>query len=231
MPGQDGTMIDHTYDYGTLVPDSGTMVELESNLGTMVINSDSEDSTMKSMTSPPIMCFIWRLINILLFFFAAEHDTNPDKPKYRPQFLDHFDRKKTEVINNIVANEAAAAAAAEAAAMAPSAPPIESSAEMVAPVQKQVQQHQQQQQQFRQQQQPQMIRGGVDNNMMAAAAHHQPQYHAQPQHLDIALNSEFVSRLFERWTLTHNQSRAFIHSRLSFAVEIYELRRFAATFE
>lgn len=43
----DGTMIAHE-DYGTLVPDSGTMVELESNLGTMVINSDSEDSTMKS---------------------------------------------------------------------------------------------------------------------------------------------------------------------------------------
>lgn len=43
----DGTMIAHG-DYGTLVPDSGTMVELESNLGTMVINSDSEDSTMKS---------------------------------------------------------------------------------------------------------------------------------------------------------------------------------------
>lgn len=49
VPGQDGTMIDHTIEYGTLVPDSGTMVELESNLGTMVINSDSEDSTMKSM--------------------------------------------------------------------------------------------------------------------------------------------------------------------------------------
>lgn len=48
VPGRDGTMIDHTIDDGTLVPDSGTMVELESNLGTMVINSDSEDSTMKS---------------------------------------------------------------------------------------------------------------------------------------------------------------------------------------
>lgn len=40
-------MIAHT-DCGTLVLDTGTMVELESNLGTMVINSDSEDSTMKS---------------------------------------------------------------------------------------------------------------------------------------------------------------------------------------
>lgn len=46
--GFDGTMIAHA-DYGTLVPDSGTMVELQSNLGTMVINSDSEESTMKSM--------------------------------------------------------------------------------------------------------------------------------------------------------------------------------------
>lgn len=26
----------------------------------------------------------------------TEHDTNPDKPKYRPPFLDHFDRKKPE---------------------------------------------------------------------------------------------------------------------------------------
>lgn len=41
-----GTMIAHT-NCETLVPDSGTMVELGSNLGTMVINSDSEDATMK----------------------------------------------------------------------------------------------------------------------------------------------------------------------------------------
>lgn len=51
VPGRgdegDGTMIAHT-DYSTLVPDNGTMVELQSNLGTMVINSDSEESTMKS---------------------------------------------------------------------------------------------------------------------------------------------------------------------------------------
>lgn len=47
VPGKDeitdGTMIAHE-DYGTLVPD-GTIVELQSNLGTMVIN---EESTMKS---------------------------------------------------------------------------------------------------------------------------------------------------------------------------------------
>uniref|UniRef100_A0A182SL62 Uncharacterized protein n=1 Tax=Anopheles maculatus TaxID=74869 RepID=A0A182SL62_9DIPT len=75
VPGRgdegDGTMIAHA-DYGTLVPDNGTMVELQSNLGTMVINSDSEESTMK------------------------RHDTNPDKPKYRPLFLDHFDKKEAE---------------------------------------------------------------------------------------------------------------------------------------
>lgn len=43
-----GTMIE--MDSGTLVPgECGTMVELQSDLGTMVINSDTEDeSTMKS---------------------------------------------------------------------------------------------------------------------------------------------------------------------------------------
>lgn len=33
---------------------------------------------------------------------CIEHDTNPDKPKYRPPFLDHFDRKKTEAVNNMI---------------------------------------------------------------------------------------------------------------------------------
>lgn len=71
------TMIAHA-DCNTLVPDSGTMVELQSNLGTMVINSDSEESTMK------------------------RHDTNPDKPKYRPLFLEHFDKKEAE--SNLLGN-------------------------------------------------------------------------------------------------------------------------------
>lgn len=71
------TMIAHT-DCGTLVADNGTMIELQSNLGTMVINSDSEESTMK------------------------RHDTNPDKPKYRPLFLDHFDKKEAE--GNLLCN-------------------------------------------------------------------------------------------------------------------------------
>jgi serine/threonine kinase 3 len=73
----DLTMIAHS-NCNTLVPDSGTMVELQSNLGTMVINSDSEESTMK------------------------RHDTNPDKPKYRPLFLEHFDKKEAE--NNLLCN-------------------------------------------------------------------------------------------------------------------------------
>lgn len=71
------TMISHA-DCNTLVPDNGTMVELQSNLGTMVINSDSEESTMK------------------------RHDTNPEKPKYRPLFLEHFDKKEAE--NNLLSN-------------------------------------------------------------------------------------------------------------------------------
>lgn len=72
------TMIAHS-DCNTLVPDNGTMIELESNLGTMVINSDSEESTMK------------------------RHDTgNESKPKYRPLFMDHFDKKESE--NNFLDN-------------------------------------------------------------------------------------------------------------------------------
>lgn len=196
----DGTMIAHT-DCGTLVPDSGTMVELSSNLGTMVINSDSEDSTMK------------------------KHDTDPDKEKYRPQFLDHFDRKKTEAINKMVA---------DVAMMPPSAPPIESEDMQVAAAatnaaQAQVQagyiqhqavapdvhvpQQQQQQQQYipgpshiqlhPQQQQPQLYpalpmqmglphlvhHDAIDNNAMM----HQP--HISPKHIDIALNSDFIKFL------------------------------------
>lgn len=195
VPGRDnaddGTMIAHT-DCGTLVPDSGTMVELSSNLGTMVINSDSEDSTMK------------------------KHDTDPDKEKYRPQFLDHFDRKKTEAINKMVA---------DVAMMPPSAPPIE--AEAIAAAQAQAQAQVQAQAQAQAQaggyvvqdvriaqpqymagpghiQQPQLypalpIMGmshlihhdGIDNNAMM-----QQQQHISPkQHIDIALNSDFIKFL------------------------------------
>ncbi|XP_055688128.1 serine/threonine-protein kinase 3 [Lutzomyia longipalpis] len=97
----DGTMIAHT-DCGTLLPDSGTMVELESNLGTMVINSDSEDATMK------------------------EHDSDPEKPKYRPLFMDHFDRKANVAASGAAQMVAEAQHIAEnGASVAPSAPPVE----------------------------------------------------------------------------------------------------------
>lgn len=191
--GDDGTMIAHT-DCGTLVPDSGTMVELSSNLGTMVINSDSEDSTMK------------------------KHDTDPDKEKYRPQFLDHFDRKKAEAINKMVAD----------AALLPSAPPIETDA-MVQAAQAQaqaqagyiqlppvvqdvrivqpqympgpshIQVHAQQQAQPpqlypalpMQMGLPHLIHhDAIDNNPMM----HQPHI-SQKQHIDLALNSDFIKFL------------------------------------
>lgn len=93
VPGRDdgdGTMIAHT-DCGTLVPDSATMVELQSNLGTMVINSDSEESTMKSKS---LFCSDFEGESATYLFLG--HDTNPDKPKYRPLFLDHFDKKEAE---------------------------------------------------------------------------------------------------------------------------------------
>ncbi|XP_066149196.1 serine/threonine-protein kinase 3-like isoform X1 [Euwallacea fornicatus] len=69
-------------DEGTLVPDkcgtltniTPTLVELESNLGTMIINTDGEDDeTMK------------------------KHSTNSaNKNKYRPVFLDHFNNDYKE---------------------------------------------------------------------------------------------------------------------------------------
>lgn len=75
-----GTMV--KLDPGTLVPDRGgggdapAGSDLESDLGTLVINSDGEedDSTMK------------------------RHDTSTGERKesYRPYFLDHFDKKERE---------------------------------------------------------------------------------------------------------------------------------------
>ncbi|KAM7344168.1 serine/threonine-protein kinase hippo isoform 1-T3 [Cochliomyia hominivorax] len=114
----DATMISHPEDTGTLCPgkmtsaggvaankssdggeiaavDSGTMVELESNLGTMVINSDSDDSST-----------------------AKRNDFV--KPRYRPQFLDHFERKNptTDVSDKITEYSPAAAHVAALAAQA-----------------------------------------------------------------------------------------------------------------
>lgn len=59
----------------TLVPHSqnNTMVELQSNLGTMVINSDDEEDTL------------------------TRNDAGEITKKYRPLFLDHFDKKEAEM--------------------------------------------------------------------------------------------------------------------------------------
>ncbi|CAH1103838.1 unnamed protein product [Psylliodes chrysocephalus] len=61
---------------GTLVPmsPSGTLVELESQLGTMVINSDIDDQTMK-----------------------RHYTSSTQGEKYRPMFLDHFDKNEAEI--------------------------------------------------------------------------------------------------------------------------------------
>ncbi|GBM00425.1 Serine/threonine-protein kinase 3 [Araneus ventricosus] len=99
------TMVEFLADSGTLVPsnsdsgenntliahsDSNTLVacvnsDIESDLGTLVINSDKEDeedSTMK------------------------RHDTAPGEKKenYRPYFLDHFDQKEKEHRNELCSN-------------------------------------------------------------------------------------------------------------------------------
>lgn len=199
--GDDGTMI----DCGTLVPDSGTMVELSSNLGTMVINSDSEDSTMK------------------------KHDTDPDKEKYRPQFLDHFDRKKSEAINKMVADVAmmpppsappiedetlVPAAQAQAQVQAaghvqyPAAAAIVQDVRMMPPQYMPVQVHQQQQAQPQiypalpmQMGMPHLMpHDGIENNVLMHQQQPQPQPpqppHISPkQHIDIALNSDFIKFL------------------------------------
>lgn len=94
VPSKDGTLI--------AASPTGTMVELESELGTMVINSDVDENTMK------------------------RHDTDSLEAgkKYRPMFLDHFDKKEmddkhllsTALDNpqmNLNANVAAAAAAVD----------------------------------------------------------------------------------------------------------------------
>jgi serine/threonine kinase 3 len=90
------TMVHYPQDSGTLAPswdlvectvlpndtgtseannDAGTVLELQSDLATMVINSDTEEEpTMK------------------------RHDTGPGESgkQYRPLFLDHFDKKEAE---------------------------------------------------------------------------------------------------------------------------------------
>lgn len=53
----DGTMISHSAA-GTLVPDVDNTADIQSNLGTMVINSDGEDDdlTMKSKNAIQLSC-------------------------------------------------------------------------------------------------------------------------------------------------------------------------------
>merc|ERR1740139_1679633 len=63
----DGTMMRHNTGPGTAM--SRTMSEVESNLGTMVINDEEEDSTMK------------------------QYGTAPGQGKYKPDFMEHFDKK------------------------------------------------------------------------------------------------------------------------------------------
>ncbi|XP_062129625.1 serine/threonine-protein kinase hippo [Drosophila sulfurigaster albostrigata] len=101
--------------------DSGTMVELESNLGTMVINSDSDDSTT-----------------------AKRNDDQKPRYRYRPQFLDHFERKNA---GDARADDKSATTPTE---YSPAA------------VEQQLQQQQQQQQQ--QQEQLHMASGANDAN-------------------------------------------------------------------
>merc|ERR1719320_1550571 len=64
----DGTMVQHNTGPGTAV--SRTMSEIESNLGTMVINNSLEN-TMK------------------------QYGTAPGQQNYRPDFMDHFDQKES----------------------------------------------------------------------------------------------------------------------------------------
>ncbi|ERL94311.1 hypothetical protein D910_11592 [Dendroctonus ponderosae] len=88
----DGTLVPDKG--GTLVPSdlSGTMVDLESDLGTMVINADSEDDeTMKSKL------FLRPSSNTLAWTISGHGtDSAQNKNKYRPMFLDHFDKREAE---------------------------------------------------------------------------------------------------------------------------------------
>lgn len=68
-PDGGGTMIQHATLTNDDNEDSGSMIEIESNLGTMVINEDDEDTMQRQGTS---------------------------SANYRPEFLDHFDQKDKE---------------------------------------------------------------------------------------------------------------------------------------
>lgn len=89
----------HCTDDGTLVPgkggtlpgsQSGTLVELESELGTMVINSDVDEQTMKSNKS-----FLMDSTLKYKSFLFSGHATGSAQgaANYRPLFLAQFDKK------------------------------------------------------------------------------------------------------------------------------------------
>ena len=93
-----GTMIQHR----TLVPEMTprTMTDLESDLGTMVINEnddDEDDDTMKSELDYNI-----HLLHTFDFWFETELNSvsGHDSKDYRPAFLDHFEKKERQDTSN-----------------------------------------------------------------------------------------------------------------------------------
>ncbi|XP_033726426.1 serine/threonine-protein kinase 3-like isoform X2 [Pecten maximus] len=96
---RDDTMKSQSESAGTLVPsnsgtvivnsEAGTMVESE--LGTMVINEDTsdDDSTMKRVDSGYASSLVRK--------YDTGHDTDQaGKDKYRPAYLDHFEKKEQD---------------------------------------------------------------------------------------------------------------------------------------
>ena len=78
--------------------------DLADNLGTMVINTDEEeedaDSTMKSRWTQSYD--LWWLSKLMTLFADLGHQTSDgqaNKIKYRPLFLDHFEKKDAEKLS------------------------------------------------------------------------------------------------------------------------------------
>ncbi|KAH7971745.1 hypothetical protein HPB52_002402 [Rhipicephalus sanguineus] len=99
-----GTMVKLDADPGTLVPDRGAggdapiSSDLESDLGTLIINSDGEedDSTMKR--AEMVFTLNVTITRLWASLVVTGHDTSTGERKesYRPYFLDHFDKKERE---------------------------------------------------------------------------------------------------------------------------------------
>ena len=108
VPGDSGTLVkddSEVDDGGTMIQhatltndneDSGSMIEIESNLGTMVINDDESEDTMQSKKYfvKTYQSFLY-LRNCYSFL---GHGTASGK--YRPEFLDHFDQKEKDNASN-----------------------------------------------------------------------------------------------------------------------------------